>query len=112
MEKMEKRIANGIAAAAILAAGIGSFSLGIFVLLAEISAQAKQMMILSLPVGPLSGKTTFTVVLWLASWAVLHLWWRNRDVRFNEIIVAALILIGFGFLGTFPPFFELFTVAH
>lgn len=110
---MEKTVRNGVAAAAILSAGMGSFALGIFVVLAEISPWAKGIMTLTAPVGPLSGKTTFAVIVWLVSWMVLHLGWRNRDIgRFNEVIVAAFILIGFGFLGTFPTFFELFTAGH
>lgn len=110
---MEKMVRNGVAAAAILSAGIGSFALGIFTVLAEMSPWAKGMMTLTMPVGPLSGKTTFAVVIWLASWMVLHLLWRNRDIgRFNEVIVAALLLVGLGFLGTFPLFFELFAAGH
>lgn len=110
---MEKTIQNGVAAAAILSAGIGSFALGIFTVLAEMSLWAKGVMTLTVPVGPLGGKTTFAVAIWLVSWMILHLLWRNRDIsRFNEVIVAALILIGFGFLGTFPTFFELFAAGH
>ncbi|GIV98376.1 MAG: hypothetical protein KatS3mg057_3033 [Herpetosiphonaceae bacterium] len=99
---------NGQAGAAILSAGIGSALLGFFVVLAEASTTAKQLMTLDAGVGPLSGKTTFAVAGWLIAWAVLHSRWRKQTIDFARITMIALILLGLGLLGTFPPFYMLF----
>jgi hypothetical protein len=63
-------------------------------------------------VGPLSGKTTVAVVVWLIAWAILHFMWKDKQVGFSKIIIPTLVLVFLGFLGTFPPFFELFTAGH
>jgi len=100
---------NGAAAASVLAAGIGSLTLGFFTVLVEASEWAHEALNLYDPVGPLSGKTTFAVVLWLMAWSVLHFAWRRKQVNFGSVFAFALVLIGFGFIGTFPPFFEVFS---
>jgi hypothetical protein len=60
------------------------------------------------PAGPLSGKTTLAVLVWLISWAILGNQWKDKDVEFGKIATIALALLLLGILGTFPPFFELF----
>ena len=99
---------NGPAAAAILASGVGSFALGLFTTLAQALTNVRNALNLSDPVGPLSGKTTAAVVIWLAAWVVFHGLWKNRQVNFTSIFTATLVLIGLGLLGTFPLFFEMF----
>ena len=101
---------NGAAAASVLAAGIGSLALGFFTVVAEASEWAREVLNLYDPVGPLSGKTTFAVVVWLVAWVVLHLAWRSKQVNFGRVFAFTLVLIALGFIGTFPPFFEAF--AH
>ena len=100
---------NGAAAASVLAAGIGSLALGFFTVVVEASEGARETLNLYDPVGPLSGKTTFAVVVWLAGWVVLHLAWRGKQVSFGMVFAFALVLIALGFIGTFPPFFEVFS---
>ena len=99
---------NGPAAAALLAAGIGSMVLGLFVILAEVSNSVKNALNFYSPVGPLSGKTTLAIVIWILSWMILHSSWKNKQVSFAGVFTASLILIILGLLGTFPPFFDLF----
>lgn len=99
---------NGSAAAAILASGIGSFALGLFTTLAQAIAPIRSALNLYDPAGPLSGKTTVAVVVWLVAWAVFHSLWRNQQVNFTKVYIATLIMIALGLLGTFPPFFEAF----
>ena len=99
---------NGPAAAALLAAGIGSLALGLFVILAEASNSVKNALNFYNPVGPLSGKTTVAIVIWILSWMILHSSWKNKQVSFAGVFTASLILIILGLLGTFPPFFDLF----
>jgi hypothetical protein len=99
---------NGPALAAVLAAGIGSFVLGLFTTLAEASARIKEWLILSEPVGPLSGKTTVAVAAWAVSWVLLAALWRKREVDTRVVIIITAVLVGAGFLLTFPAFFERF----
>ncbi|HXH12169.1 MAG TPA: hypothetical protein VNP04_20685 [Alphaproteobacteria bacterium] len=99
---------NGAAAAAILAAGIGSFILGLLTTLAAASEAIGKVLAFYSPVGPLSGKTSVAVVIWLAVWGLLHRTWKNRQVNFGPVFIGTLILIALAFLGTFPPVFEAF----
>jgi len=100
---------NGVAAAAILAAGLGSALYGLIVLLAESNEAFKDLMNLNTAVGPLSGKSTFGVLAWLVVWGVLHMRWRNKNVDFGRVWTATLVLIGISLVCTFPLFFMLFS---
>ena len=60
------------------------------------------------PVGPLSGKTTVAVIIWLIAFEVLGTMWKDKEVDFSKVSLAAFISLALGILGTFPPFFELF----
>jgi multisubunit Na+/H+ antiporter MnhB subunit len=62
----------------------------------------------STPVGPLSGKVTVAVAVWLAAWVVLHLVYRNKPAETRRALTGSLVLIGLGVIGTFPTFFQLF----
>lgn len=104
----KENLPNGPAAAAILASGIGSLALGLFTTLAQAITPIGSALNLYNPVGPLSGKTTGAVVIWLVAWAVFHGLWKNRQVDFAKVFIATLIMIALGLLGTFPLFFEAF----
>lgn len=97
---------SGPAAAAILAAGIGSAFYGLLVCLAEFPAVAKAFT-LSKGVGPLSGKTTFGMLGFLAAWAVLASMWKGKEVNIDKVWKVSLVLIALGIVFTFPPFFLL-----
>ncbi len=99
---------NGIAAAAILGAAIGVFALGLLTFLAEVNSGIARLLNFYPPAGPLSGKTTMAVVVWLVAWAVTHQAWRDREVNFGAVFGGSLLLIGLGLLLMFPPVFELF----
>ncbi len=109
MVSEEKVLPNGIAAAALLAAGIGTLAIGVITTLAEASLAFANNLKFVAAVGPLSGKTTMAVIVWLVSWVVLHFLWRKKEVDFLRVFIISLVLIGLGLLGTFPPFFDLFT---
>jgi len=98
---------NGAAAAAILAAGIGSFAFGLAVCLSQAVKAVENFFTFSAAVGPLSGKTSAPIVVWLVSWIILGLMWKNRQVSFGKVFAAALAMIAMGLLGTFPPFFDM-----
>jgi hypothetical protein len=100
---------NGPAAAAILAAGIGCFALGVLVIVSEAIPMFKSALTLYGPVGPLSGKTIAQVAIYFVAWAGLAYAWRGKSVAFGRVYVAALVLLALGLLGTFPLVYEAFT---
>ena len=103
---------EGPIVAAILAGGVGCLALGVFTTLAEASTSVADKLAWSDKVGPLSGKTILAVIVWLVSWAILHAMYRNRDAETRKALTIALVLIGLGFLLTFPTFFQLFAPAE
>lgn len=104
-------LAPGSIAACLVACGIACTVFGLTVVVAEASAGLKKALEFYEPAGSLSGKGIVATGVWLASWAVLHLRLRNRDVVLRPYTRTSLALIALGFLGTFPPFFRLFA-AH
>ena len=99
---------DGPAAAALLAAGIGSLALAIFVVWAEASESFKESLAYSEDVGPLAGKTLWAVGIYLVSWLVLSVVLRRRDVSLRTAGLITAVLLALAFLGTFSPFFEMF----
>jgi hypothetical protein len=99
---------EGPAAAALLGAGVGAFTLGLLTTLAEASMSIKDSLTLSDSVGPLSGKTTYAVVVWLVVWAVLHFTVGRRARLTTQVLTVVVVLFGLGLIGTFPIFFQLF----
>ncbi|MFA4903803.1 MAG: hypothetical protein WC600_13795 [Desulfobaccales bacterium] len=98
---------NGSIVAAMLAAGIGCFFLGLTTSLAQGSKAIGGLLNFYNPVGPLGGKTIVTLVLWLVAWGVLASRWKDQSADFGKIYRVTLILVGLGLLGTFPLFFDL-----
>jgi hypothetical protein len=103
---------EGPVAAAILAAGVGALALGVLTTLAEASAPIKEFLNLYDPVGPLSGKTTGAVIIWLVAWVVLHLIYRAKPVESRLALTVSLVLLALGVIGTFPVFFQAFAPAE
>ena len=97
---------NGAAAAAFLAAGIGSLAVGLFVLLSEAGLFTAPT--LYAPSGGVSGRTAFAALTWLISWAVLHRRWRDRDVDARRTFLLALGMVALGLVATFPPLWGIF----
>jgi hypothetical protein len=116
---------NGPVAAGFIASGIGTFVIGLGVVLNEASATIKEAVGfdfnaflrfdanfgLGKGVGPLSGKVTLAVIAFAITWAVLGYLWRGRELPFGRVFAISLVLIGLGFLLTFPPIFELFAAG-
>jgi hypothetical protein len=99
---------DGAIAAAFISSGVGCFVIGLMTTGAEASAKLANMLAWWGPVGPLSGKTGVGIIAWLASWFILHSLLKERETDLKTAIVISLILIGLGFLLTFPPFFDMF----
>jgi hypothetical protein len=92
---------NGAALAAVLAAGIGAFAMGLVVILNEIGLFAAPA--LYPPAGGVSGRTALATIIWLVAWAVLHARWKHRQISPRRVHAASLTLIALGLLFTFPP---------
>src|SRR5262249_17995780 len=109
-DKAEAQVAIGEAAAAFVAGGGGCFVIGLLVTLTEIPAlvDLKNALTWSDSVGPLSGKTGVGIIAFVLAWVIAHFTLRNKDVNLKAYVIAAAILTFLGFLGTFPPFFDLF----
>jgi hypothetical protein len=107
----ETLLKNGKAAAALGAGGIGAFVMGLVTTLSEAPSSFGSALNWYNPAGPLSGKTTVAVIVWLIAWAILGNQWKDKDVDFDKISMIALVLLLLGILGTFPPFFELFAAG-
>ena len=99
---------NGPAAAAILAAGIGSISLAIITIAADQSAGLKTLLTFYKPTGPLSGVTTTALGVWVLTWLILERLWRRRELPLRKINIASIALLILSFLGTFPLIGDLF----
>jgi hypothetical protein len=99
---------NGSGAAAILAAALGCFAIGLFDFAADKSAALKAHFNLYHPSGPLSGETTAAIALWPLSWAILATLWKRKTLPLSRIAFAAFLLLGLSLLLTFPPFIDLF----
>jgi hypothetical protein len=100
-------IPNGPGAAAILAAGIGCAAVGILALAGDASETIGKLLNFYNPAGTLSGVTTVSIIIWLASWYVLNRQWQSKTVNMAKINVAAFIGLAIGLLLTFPPFMDL-----
>jgi hypothetical protein len=107
-EFINQDLPNGPVAAVMLAGGLGSAIIGLMTVLAEASEPIKNALNWWSPAGPLTGKTLSGVIVFFVSWVVLHAIFRGKSVNFARVATIALILLGLGLLGTFPPFFDLF----
>lgn len=98
---------NGPAAAAILGTAIGCAALGVLAFAGDASPAFGRLLNIYNPTGTLSGVTTGAILVWLVAWLALHLLWRRRSVAVAKINVIAFVLLGAGFLLTFPPVIDL-----
>ena len=103
----ETRI-EGLAAAALLAAGSGAFVLGLLTTLAEASTGTKDFLQFNDRVGPLAGKTVIAAIAYFGALLVFAVLFRGRQLPLRPVLVAAVVLLVLGFLGTFPTFFQAF----
>lgn len=98
--------ANGPGAAAVLAAAIGWFALGVLALAGDAAPRLARSLTFWKPTGPLSGVTTLAILVWLVIWLGLGWRWRGREVNLRLVGAAAAALMLGGALLTFPPFMD------
>lgn len=101
-------LTNGAGAAAILSAGIGSFTLAVLALAADRFSAVKTVLVFYKPTGILSGVTTVAILIWLFTWAILEMRWRKATVALGRINIVAFALLVLSFLLMFPPIADLF----
>ncbi len=106
---VDQDLPNGPVAAAFLAGGIGAAAMGLTTTLSEASPAMSAFFNWYAPVGPLFGKVGVAMIIYLVAWIVLHASFRTKQVAFGRIAAISLTLLGLGLLGTFPPFFVLFS---
>lgn len=99
------QVANGSALASFLGAGIGTFAVGLIVVLNE--ADIFVAPTLYAPAGGVSGRTTLATIVWLLAWGLLHYFWKAREMAPGRIYALTLLLVGLGVLGTVPPVWRL-----
>jgi hypothetical protein len=98
--------ANGLGAAALVAASIGVFLLGVLAVAGDALPTLARALTFWKPTGPLSGVTDIAVIGWLISWGVLARLWMRRNLPLRWINLAAALLFTVGLLLTFPPFMD------
>jgi hypothetical protein len=103
---------NGPVVAVMLAAGIGSLVLGVLTTWASASESFAESLQLNDRVGPLSGKTVFSVLAFLVAWGGLTAYLRHREMPWRTAIWVLVVLVALGILGTFPTFFQEFAPAE
>jgi hypothetical protein len=101
-------IPNGSGAAAILSAGIGCFSLAVLAIMGDKLPALKAPLTFYKPTGPLSGVTTAAILIWLFIWIILDMRWKKKTVALTRVSIVSLVLLGLGFLLTFPPIADIF----
>ncbi|HEY1578547.1 MAG TPA: hypothetical protein VGF82_15885 [Terracidiphilus sp.] len=102
-----KMMPNGPGAAAVLAAGIGCFSMGVVSLAADKVRPFAKLLIFYRPTGPLSGVSTLSILIWLGVWVVLRYFWSERNVELRRVVTVSVVLLAVGILLTFPPLADL-----
>jgi hypothetical protein len=99
---------SGPAAALILAGGIAVFCMGLVTTLGEASTGIADGLQWNDRVGPLSGKTLITVIVFALAWALLTVLWRRSNPSLRSVTIASVVLIVLGLIGTCPTFFQAF----
>jgi hypothetical protein len=100
-------IPNGTGAAAMLAAAVGCFALGVLAFAGDKSVAIKNSLNFYKPTGPLSGVTISAIVIWFAIWGILEWRWGRKTVALGRVNTIALVLLGLSLLLTFPPVVDL-----
>jgi hypothetical protein len=95
-------VPNGSAAATILSAGIGCFSVSLLGWLGDALPPMAHFFVFYTPTGPLSGVSTTSVIIWLIAWKLLSRFWSGKNLPLGRINAIALLLLVVGLLLSFP----------
>ena len=111
MTEIYERKPTGAAAAAYLSASLGILALALSHLFSEKSKSVQDAVHylgkLWMPgaegIGPYSGKETIELLVWLSTWPILHLWFRNKNVSVDRSGMLFLIILGIATTLLWPP---------
>ena len=107
-ETQDVRARDGAAAAALLAAAIGIFVLGLVTSLAEMESLSDfhDWLAWDDEVGPLSGKSSLGLIAWAVTWPPLHFLLYRRDKVLLATSAISFVLFVAAMVLMFPPVFE------
>lgn len=96
---------NGPVAAGLLAGGIGAAVMGIVTVMNEIAPKSafSTSLVWYKPAGGLSGKAGLSIIAYFVAWAILYFLFKEKETKFEQMALIALILLVIGLIGTFPP---------
>lgn len=119
-------IGSGPAAAALISAGIGSVLMMISHHLADTSKE-RENLLWSLGswipgshnpdkmwgnIGSFSGKETVLLIGWLVSWSILHILWRDRQIKARTILFWFITLFVIATTMIWHPLFPYLTLGE
>ena len=107
-EPAEELEPNGGIVAAVVAAGVGCAALGACTVVAAAVGSFADFLTLYAPSGPLTGEAVVAALIYLIAWVNLHARLRDRELSLFKGFLVAMVLLGIGLTGTFPPFYQLF----
>lgn len=107
-EPPEELEPNGGIVAAVVAAGVGCAALGVVTVAAVAFPSFSDFLTLYAPAGPLTGKATLAVLVYLIAWVNLHARLRDRELHLFRAFLLTMALLVVGLLGTFPPVYQAF----
>ena len=107
-------VADGVAVAALLGSLAGMLTLAVVNVFTAVSKPfnawvhgiGKLWMPGAEGIGPYSGKQTLAAVAWLATWAILHVVLRKREMDVSRWLLAFLVGVGVATTLIWPPVFE------
>jgi hypothetical protein len=107
-ELAEELEPNGGIVAAVVAAGVGCAALGAITVAAAAFSSFADFLTLYAPAGPLTGKATVAILIYLIAWVNLHARLRDRELHLFRAFLVTMALLAVGLIGTFPPVYQLF----
>jgi hypothetical protein len=102
---------DGPGAAAMIAAGIGVFTMGLFTVLSEANEAIHDFLgtlAFDQGVGPLAGKSILASLAFFGSWGILATMWKDKDPDIKRMFWIGLGLGVAGAIMMFPPVFTAF----
>lgn len=105
---------GGIAVAALMASMLGMLALAVVNVFTASSkgfntwvhGVGKLWMPGAAGIGPYSGKETISLVVWLATWVVLHYALRERELKLSTWLIVFLVGLAVATTLIWPPVFE------
>ena len=58
-------------------------------------------------VGGLAGKAGLSIIAYFVSWAILYFLLKDKETKFEQMAMIALVGLVIGLIGTFPPVWHL-----